>query len=86
MRNLSSLLERLTKTLNKDEVIKGSIISVIASKIGVSLQGKDLMLKEGVLTIIASAPVKNEIRLKEEIIKTELKESYNIVVTRFLYK
>lgn len=86
MKNLQALLERLTKTLNKDESIKGAIVQAIASKTGITLQGEAIMLKEGVLTITGSPAVKNEIRLKEEIIGIELKEIYQIVVTRFLYK
>ncbi len=86
MRSFQSLLERLTKTLNKDELIKTAITQAIASQTGVTIQGEAVGLKEGVLTINASAPVKNEIRLKEELIKTELKEIHQVVVTRFLYK
>lgn len=86
MRSFQSLLERLSKTLNKDELIKGSVIQAVASRTGVTLPGEAIMLKEGQLTISASAPVKNEIRLKEELIKTELKEAHQIVITRILYK
>lgn len=86
MRNLASLLERVSKILNKDTFTKGAIISVIQKNTKADLPETSISLKEGVLSIIASSPVKNEITLKEKAIQDELKNVYKIFITRFLYK
>jgi hypothetical protein len=87
MKNLSSLLERLSKVLNKDTVIKESVTRVIKEKIGIEIPQENINLnKEGVLEIINSPSANNEIRLKEEYIKTELREVYNISISRIFFK
>jgi hypothetical protein len=87
MKNLSSLLERLSKVLNKDTVIKESVTRVIKEKIGIEIPQENINLnKEGVLEIISSPSANNEIRLKEEYIKTELREVYNISISRIFFK
>lgn len=86
MYKLTSLLERFTKLLDKDSLIKESIVNTIKERTNVSVDPQKINLKEGVLEITASSVGKNEIRLKEELIKDELKEVYKIVITRFLYK
>lgn len=86
MYNLTSLLERFRKILDKDSVIKESIVNLIKERTRVSLDHHKINLKEGVLEITTSSVGKNEIRLKEEGIKDELKEVHNIIVTRVLYK
>jgi hypothetical protein len=86
MRNLNSLLQRLSKVLNKDASIKDAVSNVIKGRIGVVIPQENISLKEGVLEIIGSPAVNNEIRLKEEGIKTELKEIYNINIYRIFFK
>lgn len=86
MRNLSSLLERLSKFLNKDELRKQRVLEVIEETTKAKLENKNIFIKEGVLEIEASPVFKNEIRLKETEIKTILKERYAIVIGRVLYR
>jgi len=86
MINLSNLLERFSKSLNKDSWTKETILSTILEKTRVNLPQENVFLKDGVLEIRASASAKNEIMLKEESIKTELKERYQISFSRIIYK
>lgn len=86
MKNLNSLLERLSRVLNKDELIKSSVVSVLRDSVGVTISTNKINLKEGVLEVEASPAIKNEIKLKEERIKDELKEVYKINLIRILYK
>lgn len=86
MKNIFTLLERFTKILDKDRLLKESIINTIQERTRVSLSPEKINLKEGVLEINASSVAKNEIRLKEDSIKDQLKEAYNITISRILYK
>ncbi len=86
MKNLLSLLERFSKILNKDVFIKETIARVIEHKTRAVLLPGNLSLKEGVLEIKASAVIKNEISLKEDSIKDELRELHKISISRVLYK
>lgn len=86
MENLSKLLERFSRSLNKDTLTKGFISEVIERTTKISLDGEKVNLKDGVLTIQCSPVFKNELRLKEERILTELKERHNIRISRVLYK
>lgn len=86
MRNLSSLLERVSKILNKDTFTKEAIISVIKKYTKADIPETSISLKDGVLVITASPSVKNEITLKEKVIQEELRDVYKIFITRFLYK
>jgi hypothetical protein len=86
MKNLLTLLERFSKSLNKDAWTRETISSVIKERVGFSPSLENLNLKDGVLEINAGAALKNEIKLKEEAIKSQLKEAYKISVSRILYK
>lgn len=86
MKNLLNLLERFSKILDKDQVLKESIQKIIKENTQVSLSTEKINLKEGVLEINTSPAAKNEINLKEEIIKFQLKEIYQISITRIIYK
>jgi hypothetical protein len=86
MQNLRALLERFAKVLNKDTHFKESVSAVIQARTGAVVSPDKISLKEGVLQIEASPAVKNEIRLKEESIRSELKELHNISISRVLYK
>ena len=86
MKNLSKLLERFSNILNKNTDTKNTIIRIIKEKTNIELKSNQINLKEGVLEINAGASAKNEIKLKEESIKTELKERFHINITRILYK
>ena len=86
MKNLFHLLERFSRSLNKDTLTKETIIETIREHTNISLKAEALNVKEGVLELQGSPTINNEIRLKEEGLKTELKERYHINITRILYK
>lgn len=85
MRNLSALLNRITSALNKDEITKQVVVDTLKQLTSAQLEENSISIKNGVLEIIASPVVKNEIRMKEEDLKNRLKLQ-NIFVTRILYK
>ena len=70
MKILTDLLERFSKSLNKDVVLKENIIKVIKDKTGVTPE--IIQIKNGIAEISGSAVAKNEIKLKEEQILKEL--------------
>lgn len=80
MKYLSTLLERISKTLNRDELVKGRVVEVVRNYTKVTLNPTKINLKNGVLELETGPAAKNEIRLKEEIIKKELQ------LSRILYK
>jgi hypothetical protein len=84
--DLLKLLERFSQSLNKDTYTKETIAQVISEKVGATFKPENLALKDGILEITAGAAFKNEIKLKEVQIVTELKEVYKLPVTRLLYK
>lgn len=86
MENLSKLLERFSRSLNKDTLTKGFISETIKNTTKINLEGESVNLKDGILTIQCSPVLKNELKLKEERILTELKERHNIRISRVLYK
>ncbi len=86
MKNLLSLLERFSKSLNKDTFTKEAIVSVIHNRTKILLAIENLSLKEGVLEIVSSPAVNNEIRLKEDVIRDELKEVHKLPIRRVIYK
>lgn len=86
MKNLFNLLERFSRSLNKDTLLKETIAHTIFERTNIKINPENLSFKEGVLELKGSPVVNNEIRLKEEGIKTELKELYQINILRILYK
>ncbi len=85
MQNLARLLERFTKSLNKDALTKEAIALTIGHRIGLQLSPESFTIKDGVLSISASAVAKNEMRMKEESILAELR-AQKVPVSRILYK
>jgi hypothetical protein len=86
MKNLFNLLERFSRSLNKDTLLKETIAETILERTNIKLNPENLLLKEGVLELNGSPAVNNEIKLKEEGIKEELRERYKINILRILYK
>lgn len=86
MKSILTFLEKFSRNLNKNVLIKENISKVIQEKTKINLLPEQINLKNGILEINASGTVKNEIILKEMSIKDELKESYRISVSRILYK
>ena len=86
MKNLLNLLERFSKVLNKDTLTKEAIAKVVEEKTKVHLARENFTLKDTILEISSGSSAKNEIRLKEDLIKDELKNSHQILVSRIFYK
>lgn len=86
MENLSKLLERFSRSLNKDTLTKGFVLEIIKETTKVDLDGDSINLKDGVLTVQCNPVLKNELKLKEERILTELKEKHSLHISRVLYK
>ena len=85
MRNLTSLLQRITKSLNRNELTQTNIISTIKKLTKVELRHEDISLQNGVLSISLNPTAKNEVRLKEAGIIEDLR-SRQIYINRILYK
>ena len=86
MKKLNEILERFSRILNRDAYTKEAIAKVVLERTKVSLKPESFILKDGVLEIDASAVAKNEIRLKEDLIKDELKGVHNLSISRIFYK
>ncbi len=80
MKGLDSLLNRISSILDEEELRKKSIQDFIREKTKVTLNLEQIFLKDGVLEIEASPSAKNEIKLKEDLLKRELK------ISRILYR
>jgi hypothetical protein len=85
MRDLKKLLERISESLNKDDLIKERVIDVVKSKTKVTLKIQEVSVKNGVLEINTKPAAKNEIKLKESELIPEL-ALRGVYVSRVLYK
>lgn len=85
MKNLLTLLERFSKSLHKDTLTREAVCEAILHSTGIKLSPDAVTLKDGVLTISASATAKNEMRLKEERIRDELKGA-KVAFSRIIYR
>ena len=85
MKDLSSLIARISKALGSDTLFKSSVCEAIKECVGGNLLEQDISIKEGVLTLRASPSLKNEIRLKEEKIISCIKEKCGTRIVRILY-
>lgn len=86
MRNLQDFLKRFTNSLNKDAIARQAVADAVLTTTGVRVAPEYISLKEGVLTVSASAAAKNEMKLKETQILEALRGLYNIRVSRVIYK
>ena len=86
MKTLSSLLERVSKSLGRSTIFKETVISIIKEKTGATVDEKNIFFKEGVLEIIASPALKNELRIREDAIKSALRDRTGMNVSRILYR
>ncbi len=86
MRNISDLLKRFTNSLNKDTIARQAVAEVVLTSTGIKIPPENISLKEGVLSITASATAKNEMKLKEERIIDAAREIYSIRIARVIYK
>lgn len=86
MKTLSSLLERFKKSLGKDTVNKKLIISVVENITNIKLKPEEVNVRESTLEIISSPAKKNEIKLKEELILSEIRIQTHQNISRIFYK
>jgi len=86
MKDFPTLLKRIFKALNKDTLERESVLFELKNNAGVTLSPENIFIREGVLEISASPTVKNEIKLKEELILNTLKNGHNLSYNRVLYK
>ena len=85
MKNLFNLLERFSKSLNKDSSTKEIIIKTLKEKTQTSLDAGNINLKNDILEISTSAVAKSEINLKENLILSELKDQ-GVFVVRIVFR
>ena len=74
MRQISSLLARITKALDRKFLTKQFVSDVVKSHTNITLSLDDIEIKNDVLY------------LKEELIKTDLAETHNIFLSRIVYR
>ncbi len=86
MKTLSTLLERFKKSLGKDTINKDLIISTIENSVGIRLKKEEVNIKESILEIFSSPAKKNEIKLKEEQILSEIHAQTRQNISRIFYK
>lgn len=85
MRNLQSLLERLSETLNRDQELKKLILQIIKERTSLELPESSVELRGPVIEITSSAVVKSEIGLKESLIIEDIKQRHSLDL-RVIYK
>lgn len=73
--NLSDFLNVFKHLLSHEEIIREDIIESIKNHTGVSLEKKQLTIKNSVCEINCHPALKNEIFLKKKIIMNSLKET-----------
>lgn len=78
MRNLQSLLGRLSQALNRDEDLKKSVISIIKERTSVELPEASIEIRRGEVVVDASPAVKSEVRLKESLILEDIKQRHSL--------
>lgn len=86
MKSLSSLIERIAKSLNKDSINKEAVESVLLEKISPNLKLEEISIKDGVLIISASPGIKQAIKMREKEVLEALRHQHNLRLSRVLYK
>lgn len=86
MKTLSSLLERFKKSLGKSTVNKDAVILAVEKVVNIKLKPEEINIKDAVLEIISSPSKKSEIRLKEELVLSEVRLQTGQNVSRIFYK
>jgi hypothetical protein len=86
MKTFSTLLERLSKVLNRETFLQTQVLETIKEITHLSLEQKNISLQDGVLVVKGSPVLKNEIKLKEEKIVAHLRERCKLTILRVVYK
>lgn len=85
MKSFSSLVDRIKNVLNEDIYVKNAVVESVLEFSGGVIKEDQFSLKEGVLTINASPALKNEIRLKEDLIRKAIQAKANRNITKIQY-
>jgi hypothetical protein len=85
MKNLSTLLQRITQSLGRSEVEKEVVLSCLEKTASLSILPEDISIKGDALEIHASPGKKNLIHMKEAAILREL-NACGVRVSRIFYK
>lgn len=86
MKNLGSLLERISRSLNKDSIQRDFIIEVVDRLLSIKLSPNNIFIKNDTLFLDCSPVIKNEIKLKEREILNKLKEIHNLFIEKIIFK
>ncbi|MFT5352788.1 MAG: hypothetical protein ACI9GH_000655 [Candidatus Paceibacteria bacterium] len=74
MEHASIFLEKFKRFGFKDQILKETVINVIKDKFDFELQKSDISLRDGVVRIEVSGPIKSEIFIHKENIQKEVIE------------
>jgi len=86
MLDLSTLLGRFKKSLGKNVLAKESVILSVESISGIRLLPEEINIKDFTLEIISSPIKKNEIKLKENQILSEIRGRTGQNIRKIFYK
>ncbi len=86
MKTLQDLLTRISKSLGRDVVGRGVVLKCIKEVAGFDLNPEDIAIKGDTLEVVASPTKKNEIKLHETEILSEITKTGGLRLSRILYK
>lgn len=86
IKNLSSLLDRISRAVNKDKIIKNAVADAIELISKVKLEEHQISIRDGVLEVSASSPAKNEISMREKEILSNLRVNNKVILSRITYR
>jgi hypothetical protein len=86
MLDLGSLLGRFRKSLGRNVLAKESVILAVESITGIRLLPEEINIKEFTLEITSSPIKKNEIKLKEGQILSEVRARTGQNISKIFYK
>lgn len=74
MEHLSLYLEKFKKFGFEDQILKEALIGVVERRFGANIAKSDISLKEGIVRINVSGPLKSELFLFKDKIQKEVIE------------
>jgi hypothetical protein len=85
MKNISSLLERFSRSIGRDVLAKGAVVACVKEFCGFEITPEDVSIKDGALRIKTSPAKRNEIHLNEAKILNKLQEQGGQKIIKILY-
>ncbi len=86
MLNLETLLGRFRKSLGRNILAKEAVIGAVESTTGIRLKDEEINIKEFTLEITSSPIKKNEIKLHEAEILSEIRARTGQNINKVFYK